>query len=218
MSYCKKEDLKATLTYSFNGNKNTVIFKPTPIDVTTGTRNRLIPVSQQNEYQLYNVNYTITRPNYAETTTDTQVYKGKITGVGVDADPNRGYSANNNWAYSFYIIAQGYSNFSSYSEPTRIYISNAFGNPHGEITINWISPLDNQDSICTIQVSIDGNVVYKDEGDCPVTFDIVCGEGCPPGTTKCFSTNYPGYCCLPCNEMASEIKAIASQVRGLNHG
>lgn len=52
----------------------------------------------------------------------------------------------------------------------------------------------------------------------PNDFTVACGDDCPPGTTKCFSTNYPGYCCLPCNEVKNEIRAIASQVRSINNG
>ncbi len=71
---------------------------------------------------------------------------------------------------------------------------------------------------CHIEVKYNGNTVHKADGTCPINYTVNCGEECPPGTFKCLSTNYPGYCCLPCNEIAGEIKAIANQIRSLNHG
>jgi len=47
-------------------------------------------------------------------------------------------------------------------------------------------------------------------------YAVTCNDDCPEGTSKCFSTNYPGYCCLPCNEIKAEIRAITSHVRSLN--
>lgn len=71
---------------------------------------------------------------------------------------------------------------------------------------------------CTIKVLYKGQVIFADKGKCPITYSVVCGDECPPGTTKCLKSDYPGYCCLPCNEIKAEIKAIASQVRRLTNG
>ena len=77
----------------------------------------------------------------------------------------------------------------------------------------------NNNNSCSIVVKEKGNIVYQTGFYlvCP-TYNVVCGEDCPPDTIKCFSTNYPGYCCIPCSEIKNEIKAIASQVRSLTNG
>lgn len=71
---------------------------------------------------------------------------------------------------------------------------------------------------CTIKVLHEGQVIFADKGKCPITYSVVCGEECPPGTTRCLKSDYPGYCCLPCSPIAAEIKAIASQIRSLSNG
>lgn len=216
-THCQLGDTYIFVVYSFgSGKPKTIKLKNAPIRVETQTLVRNVPPSEQIEYQSYNVNYTLTRPNYAETVTATEVYKGKITGAGVTADPDLGYSANNNWYYTFYIIAQGYRNFSTYPEPTKLHITNAFGNPHGEIVINWIAPLVNQESICTIELYYQNKRIFYDEGDCPLAYEVTCKQECPPGTTKCYSTNYPGYCCLPCEPTKQSIIGIKNIVKSVN--
>ena len=217
--HCEPSDKNSIVSYQLGGQKQKIVkIKNAPIRIETKTLVRSVPPSEQVEGQLYNVNYTVTRPNYAETVTGTDIFRGRITGAGVNASENVGYSANNNWRYEFYITAQGFGQLSYFDEPTDLFISNAFGNPHGEITINWIAPLVNQESVCTIEIYYQNNRIYYDEGECPTAYNVICGDECPSGTTKCFSTNYPGYCCLPCSEIKAEIKAILSQVRRLNNG
>lgn len=217
--YCKLGDTDVFITYNFSDSKpKTIKIKNAPIRVETQTLVRNVPPSEQIVGQLYNVNYTLTRPGYAETVTDTQVYRAKITGAGVNADPALGYTANNNWSYTFYITAQGYGTLSYFDEPTDLTFINAFGNPHGTIVINWISPINNQESICTIEIYYKNKRIYYDEGACPLSYEVTCDQQCPPGTSKCFSTNYPGYCCLPCDETRAEIKAITNQVKRFNNG
>lgn len=71
---------------------------------------------------------------------------------------------------------------------------------------------------CRIEVKSKGIIIFQDQGECPASFEVICGEGCPRGTVKCLKSGYPGFCCLPCGEIKSEIKAIASQVRRLTNG
>ena len=74
------------------------------------------------------------------------------------------------------------------------------------------------DGVCSIEALYNSQRLFKDTGDCPIVYSVLCDGDCPPGTVKCLSTNYPGYCCLPCSEIKNEIKAIASQVRSINNG
>lgn len=216
-TYCNLGDTDVFVVYSFgSGEQKTIKIRNAPIRIETQIFVRSVPPSEQIEGQLYNVNYTVTRPNYAETVTGTSVFRGKITGAGVNTSAEVGYSANNNWRYEFYITAQGYGELTYYDVPINIFLSNAFGNPHGEIKINWIAPLNNQESICTIETYYQDRRIYYDEGDCPLSYEVTCKQKCPPGTTKCLSTNYPGYCCLPCEPTKQSIISIKNMVKSIN--
>lgn len=69
---------------------------------------------------------------------------------------------------------------------------------------------------CKITIkNLAGKLLYQEVGKCPVRFKIAC-EGCPPDYIKCHSDAYPGYCCIPCDEMSSGIKQLTSKVRNIN--
>lgn len=68
---------------------------------------------------------------------------------------------------------------------------------------------------CSIQVLYNNILVFSDQGDCPVSFSVQCGN-CPPGTEEHKSPAFPGYCCLECENIASQIRQIAATVRGIN--
>lgn len=53
---------------------------------------------------------------------------------------------------------------------------------------------------------------------CPIEYSFNCNSNCATGYLECKSNDYPGYCCIPCNEIKGEIKAIASQIRSLTNG
>lgn len=69
---------------------------------------------------------------------------------------------------------------------------------------------------CDLTITHNGITIFTDRGDCPCTFNVQCAD-CPEGTIKCDAPGYPGYCCLPCKEIAEEVKAIANQVRRFNN-
>lgn len=62
-----------------------------------------------------------------------------------------------------------------------------------------------------IIVTANGLTIFNDQGNTPCTFTVQCGD-CPPGTTKCNSPGYPGYCCIPCNSMAQRINNLANKL------
>lgn len=41
-------------------------------------------------------------------------------------------------------------------------------------------------------------------------------DDCPPGTCKCHSESYPGYCCLDCSATAASIRSITNELRRKN--
>ncbi len=216
-THCKLGDTDIFVVYTLGNSKPKIIkIKNAPIEIETRTIVRSIPFSEQVEGQLYNVNYTLDRTGYIdEPTTGTEVFTGLITGAYVRADDAVGFNEGNRWQQVAYIIAQGRSN-KVYDQPTDITISNFFTPRKGAITINWIAPLYNQESRCTLEIYHKSGRIYYDEGDCPCSYEVTCEQLCPPGTLKCFSTNYPGYCCLPCPPVAASVKDIANTVRQLN--
>ncbi|BAY78362.1 hypothetical protein NIES25_48360 [Nostoc linckia NIES-25] len=49
---------------------------------------------------------------------------------------------------------------------------------------------------------------YRNKPDWYVT----CDDDCPEGSYKCTHNKYPGYCCVPCKEVANRINNIAKKV------
>lgn len=47
-----------------------------------------------------------------------------------------------------------------------------------------------------------GKEVYKKSAECPIKWGAACGNGeCPPQNLRCRQTAYPGYKCVPCEEL-----------------
>lgn len=59
-------------------------------------------------------------------------------------------------------------------------------------------------------------LIYSGTIENPNDYHVTCGEDCPPGTTKCHSDLYPGYCCLPCDSTKQDIISIKNQVKKVN--
>lgn len=70
---------------------------------------------------------------------------------------------------------------------------------------------------CEIKICSGENIIFSAEGECPCKFTVDCGD-CPEGYLKCNTPNYPGYCCIPCDEIKDEIKGLIQKIRTLNHG
>lgn len=73
---------------------------------------------------------------------------------------------------------------------------------------------------CRIDITDSTGKIFSESRNnkkCPV-YNVRCNDDCPDGYIKCNSDSYPGYCCLPCNEIKSEIKSITAIVRGINNG
>lgn len=224
MSYCKA-GVKATVYYSVNGINKIYSTNKTPIDVVV--TEDFIPgfINGQCNKVLYRVYCEYNRGIFPRgndlTFSDVLVY-----GTIYDAIPNLiGFNDSNNYSVYYELVCHGFY-FSGYKdEVTNYRINNSFYVLTPYIKILNIVREDEQNincgdpkRVCKITVLHNNQILFTDKGNCPITFSVVCGDGCPPGTIKCFSTNYPGYCCLPCSEIKNEIKAIASQIRGINNG
>lgn len=60
------------------------------------------------------------------------------------------------------------------------------------------------------------NKLYEKIGLSP-QIKVSC-NGCAPGEIKCNCHAYPGFCCISCSEIKSEIRNITATVRKLNNG
>lgn len=58
--------------------------------------------------------------------------------------------------------------------------------------------------------------VFEDFYKKDTQYLVSCGDECPEGFLKCDTSVYPGYCCIPCGEIKSEIAVMRSIIRGLN--
>jgi hypothetical protein len=65
---------------------------------------------------------------------------------------------------------------------------------------------------CSIQINYDGNLIFQDQGDCPVSAEVQCGN-CPPHNIECKANHYPGYCCIPCESTAQKIHNLANGIK-----
>lgn len=72
---------------------------------------------------------------------------------------------------------------------------------------------DTKKQTCTLTISHEGQVLFTKSGDCPIDYSVSCDGGCPDGYVKCDSSNYPGYCCIPCSEIKGSIGSLISLVR-----
>lgn len=68
-----------------------------------------------------------------------------------------------------------------------------------------------------IKIYTNGQLIGQVPAD-DCNFSVGCDDGCPKGQMKCQCTSYPGYCCIPCNDIKSEIKSIVSTLRSQNRG
>ena len=70
----------------------------------------------------------------------------------------------------------------------------------------------NPKNYCEMTVKHNDVIIFKDQGECPCTFTVQCGD-CPEGTIRCDSPGYPGYCCIPCAELAQRVDAMTRRLR-----
>lgn len=72
--------------------------------------------------------------------------------------------------------------------------------------------------VCKLKVLHNNQIIFTDQGKCPPSFNVICGDECPPDHIKCSSSGYPGYCCIPCGEVAAELRDMKNQVKSINNG
>lgn len=66
---------------------------------------------------------------------------------------------------------------------------------------------------CQIIVTNEAGAIYKSKKGSKCDFKIACDDECPPGFIKCLKPSYPGYCCIDCSEIKSEIAALRGALK-----
>lgn len=214
---CQKGE-KATVTYKFsNSVKRNYITENTPITVTTrqsdleNFEGGQCPITYLVKYRSIDNSGTTGEIRYASV-------KGPITAITTGHLPS-GVAHPFESEWQIRLACSGGANYVNGVEIIRV-IYTLYG--YGELLSIEPEPpyLDNcgePEKQCEILVYNSSNsIIFSDRGKCPVTYSITCGD-CPEGTIKCDAPGYPGYCCLPCKEIAEEVKAIANQVRRFNN-
>lgn len=228
MSYCP-DAKKATVDYSFANKKGRYISDRTPIEVVTTHEGNNF-TGGQCKCMIYIVAATVVQSG-REPYEVSKAMIGEILGfktsktlqsqVFVGGDPNR-YVANlstlcRGFTLSGFGCRDRYDWYAVYND-----VSLALDFEFTNIKIATTSPqiLDNCGSPpsgrCTIKVMHNQQNIFTISGSTPCNFNVSCDEECPPGTIRCEQPGYPGYCCLPCEPIATNIKGIANIVKQLN--
>lgn len=183
---------KATITIISPSKE--IIIGSAPVDVNLTTQNQQDFVDRT--YQMTSpIDETFDKPVTLVEILNTEPWIGQQDPIGYAPCPILRIDGNR--AYSYFEARPEYYSDNSGSCSYRIFFSSNFN----------LKIIDK-----------DNNTIFNQSYNVQPKYTVACDDECPIGTTKCFSTNYPGYCCLPCSEIAGEIKAIANQVRRLNNG
>jgi hypothetical protein len=190
MSYCEEGD-KPKVKYKFNnGTEQTYESPYSPIDVETG---RLAKSSQNEDFDAEG--FTLI---YSDGQKKTLInYRTRISPTTGQNQEQYWSCGNDDWdnrqpdgTYPIW-----------YNQPLTVV--------GVDRTIKCPPPYPDGD--CYLRVKYQGSVIYEVKGECPLTFDVQCGN-CPAGTIECKSNKYPGYCCIPCQGTASKINNVAAKV------
>ncbi|MEH1940093.1 MAG: hypothetical protein V7L01_07740 [Nostoc sp.] len=204
MTYCNTGD-KPKVTYRFNnGSPVDVQMQSGPIDVQTGTA----PNDHTSNYNGDGYQITFNSPQALNGTISLTVVDYKVDYV------NKG-EFDSGTGYYLQYIGCGDTKFPTLSSGVN---GIKMSSPNVNINASAKCPVPNKDDEkCEIKILSDGAVLFRAEGECPVSFTVACNR-CPVGTCECKSDSYPGYCCNDCASTASKLRAIASELRSKNGG
>lgn len=217
MSHCELGE-KATFIYSFKNKKeDKYITNKSPVRVKEEREGVTFNGGQCKEV-LYGVDF-----EFGSGFRDSSTVYGAVGGIRirlVETEPNY-YTGYNE------ILCQG-DRISGYSE--QQYWLEVGRNPNQRrtetIKIIRVTRLDGKGDSCgdlpgTCKLFLYSNtndLIHFAFGDSPCNWEVVCGDSCPNGFLKCKSTNHPGYCCIPCNEIKAELIAARLAIRSLKNG
>ena len=191
MPYCNNNE-KATVSYSFNGTQNANFETTGSIEISTGIENNSGSNYNPNGYQI-----TFYSPNnYKNIIAVVTDYQLVDTGQGGD--------------YKYTIKLRDCDGV--WGNETLAHNNLVFD------TSVHCPGTKNDSSNCFIKVTKNGAQIHKATGKCPVNFTVACGDNCPDGYMRCEKPEYPGYCCIPCDEIRNGIVAAISEIRSKNRG
>lgn len=64
----------------------------------------------------------------------------------------------------------------------------------------------------TIIINDATGIIYQKDFSASPKYKVNCDDECPPDHCKCPTIKYPGYCCLPCKEIAARINNLAARI------
>lgn len=193
--YCTTDDTKALISYKFGDGRNETIMVEgiVPLNVTIDS------IGKKQLHSSGNAPITYIAPGAITSITCT----GKFRQIGDRADTELPCD---------YVIANSVINGNQWiANYDSLYADNT-----GDMNFD-ISYIADE---CFIRVrDLQGRLIFKDKGQCPITYEVKCiKQHCPEGFCECKTDGYPGYCCNDCKDTASKIHAITEQLRGMNGG
>lgn len=231
-TYCEKADETAVITFgSSTSQKKTLGVKDLPITVERGYHvkdtSQDFPIGDRCILYNVTVKFTYTPDRYAgEEQTLTAQFYGPIERIFVDYSQ---WNQEGGYRQSWYVVAHGRNNeeCTSYSQNHRVATSPNMVRQEPYTLVDVVPadttyipptpPYIKSKKTYYISFDKDNRNVYLEESDTEFTYNVSC-DSCPPGTLKCSCTDYPGYCCMPCEPPRQELQAIRSTIHLLNKG
>ncbi|MEH2287166.1 hypothetical protein [Nostoc sp.] len=205
MSYCNSGD-KVTVTYVF-GDKQTSVFKTSQSPIEVATENYQDNSTSNFDANGFQITFNSPQGQYGTITAVVTDYSIEFYDFGA-FHPYTGYYIN--------LVRCGETSFPPITEGDK---GAKMSDLNLTIDRTVKCPIVRSTSgLCEIKVLVGGKTIFSAHGKCPVTFDVACGDDCPEGFCKCKSLGYPGYCCLDCAVVASEIHSITQSLKIKNNG
>jgi hypothetical protein len=203
-TYCS-ENVKARIEYSFNGEKQ-IYETEGPVEITTGSRGEDMPLlklgssatvpSTWGSASVWLYGTVFSAPNYPNCpSTYYEVAIGNATAgqiLTLIQTPRLNVCTN---AHVMAVPELGYNEFNRQWKGTDVGIG-----------------LKENSEKCTISIVNGNGYTFSKAGECPIKYEVSCGDDCPEGSHKCTHNKYPGYCCVPCKEVGDKLKNIALKV------
>lgn len=180
-----KEGETPTVTYSFNnGDKRTYKSKYSPIEVEG--REGLVTGTKNSSNSGYEIKVAILRGG--NSTFGNYIIKD----YKIEASP----------------IGSPYPMYLSFTNCDGSTSSPGFADSYQILSTDGSKncPLPRTNK-CSLVIKHKGLIIFQDQGECPVSFNVQCGR-CKDDEIECKSSKYPYFCCHSCEEMTNKVRSI----------
>jgi hypothetical protein len=143
-------------------------------------------------------------------------FSSSVGGYGMASFIVRGYSVgdnNPNYGQSVTII-----DCSGASKGVGFIWPQDMGTIFIDSSVKCSSPSEDTTDTITVKPKGTNKILFTATGKHAVSYNVVCGDECPPGHIKCDCNEYPGFCCIPCSEIIGGIRSAISAIRGISNG